>query len=591
MSKRHLMVFLGGLIVLGEPQRASAETGALYGFGDSLLDTGRVCSQLTVPVIYNDFNQGYGTCSNGRGALQWLPDYTPYAFSDLTNLSEGGAGTGSFNVSALVVPGAIGARTQIQNFVDSGAHIGAHDLVVYSASPNNRFLLGGLGPLFPEYDPTLDGPGLANRSLGEVADGLSLLESVGGRNFIVYGGRPGFRGDTPELLYTAAFNGGLASTLAALSAPGTRFRIFDYQSVYARAGADPARYGLSEPFVFSDGIHPTQSGHQLMARYIARLSASADGVPASADLSELAATSVQDALVRRLDSRRDSSSPSGEPWTFFLQATYADAHQGRSISDTGWAEGFDGEAAGALVGVDYALSSNLKLGVALNYTNADADVDAGWGNVGIDSVQGHAYASYTGPKFFADALVGYADHDVDIERVGVIDTLSGHPDGHGFLAALRGGYLLPASSLRIGPLLGLAYANTRVDSYTESGDDILAQRVEAQSLESLTLSAGLRVRAPRSIGRLSISPYFDLEAAYDVLAGDRTIATSSVFAPDLRATTIIDERARADVYGRITSGVAIDVTQRLSLTLDGLAMTSQDQGGAFRVSAGLSLQF
>jgi len=71
---------------------SAAQPGVIRGFGDSLLDTGRVCAQTGFP------SGAYAPASNGKGTLQWLPDYAPLVFDRSTNLAEGGAGTGAFNV-------------------------------------------------------------------------------------------------------------------------------------------------------------------------------------------------------------------------------------------------------------------------------------------------------------------------------------------------------------------------------------------------------------------------------------------------------------------------------------------------------------
>lgn len=85
-------------------------------------------------------------------------------------------GTGAFNVASLIVPDAAGAATQVQRFLASGARPGPTDLMVYSAGPNNRYLLGPAGPLFgSQHDPALSGEGLAERSLAETHGSIVAL--------------------------------------------------------------------------------------------------------------------------------------------------------------------------------------------------------------------------------------------------------------------------------------------------------------------------------------------------------------------------------------------------------------------------------
>ena len=232
---------LAVLCLLAFAHTGAAQPRVIRGFGDSLLDTGRVCARTGFP------SGDYGTCSNGRGTLQWLPDYAPLVFDRAINLAEGGAGTGAFNVASLIIPDAAGAATQVQRFVTSGARIGATDLVVYSAGPNNRYLLGPAGPLFgSQYDPTLSGEGLADRSLAETHGSIGALIDAGGRNLVVFGGRARAVEGSPEQRYMATMNNGLAQSLNGFARDGTRLdgrRVRVYVPLHAAPRLD-SRCGL-----------------------------------------------------------------------------------------------------------------------------------------------------------------------------------------------------------------------------------------------------------------------------------------------------------------------------------------------------------
>ena len=576
---------LAALCLLAFALSGAAQPGVIRGFGDSLLDTGRVCARTGFP------SGDYGTCSNGRGTLQWLPDYAPLVFDRAINLAEGGAGTGAFNVASLIIPDAAGAATQVQRFVTSGARIGATDLVVYSAGPNNRYLLGPAGPLFgSQYDPTLSGEGLADRSLAETHGSIGALIDAGGRNLVVFGGRARAVEGSPEQRYMAAMNNGLAQALNSFAGGGVRLRIFDFQSIYLRAITDPQRYGLDEPFLHSDNIHPSEAGHRLFARYIAALIASADGIAAQADTAEAGTNAFSDAVFERLQAVRGlASSASQSGFGVYLQPLAVRGERADFFSADGAATRFDYAVDGLLAGIEYRDGTQTRYGATLGYAGADADLDASAGTSDTSTVQGSVYLSHDREALFVDAILAYADHEIDIERRGVIDTLVADTGGDSAFAGLRAGYLFRHADVRLGPLLTLAYTDTGIDGYAERGDDVLAQRVAGQGLESLEIGAGIRLRAALRIAGCAIEPALDMSLVNDVMADERRIRTANVFAPSLPVYTVIDDDEREDHFARIAAGAGFALTQDLALTLTAKARLPREGNREYGLSASLEL--
>lgn len=575
---------LAALCLLAFAYTSAAQPGVIRGFGDSLLDTGRVCARTGFP------SGDYGTCSNGKGTLQWLPDYAPLVFDRSTNLAEGGAGTGAFNVASLIVPDAAGAATQVQRFVTSGARIGATDLVVYSAGPNNRYLLGPAGPLFgSQYNPALSGEGLAERSLAETHASIGALIDAGGRNVVVFGGRARTVEGSPEQRYMAAMNNGLAQALNGFAGEGVRLRIFDFQSIYLRAITDPQRYGLDEPFLYSDYIHPTEAGHRLFARYIAALIASADAIAAQVDTAEAATHAFSDAVLERLQAVRPVASASQSGFGVYLQPLAVRGERADFFSADGAATGFDYAVDGLLAGIEYRDGAQTRYGATLGYAGADTDLDDSAGTSDTSTTQGSVYLSHDRETLFADAILAYADHEIDIERRGVIDTLVADTGGRSALAGARAGYLFQHGNVRVGPLLTLAYTDTGIDGYSERGDDVLAQRVGDQGLESLEIGAGIRLRAALRLAGCAVEPALDMSLVNDVMADERRLRTANVFAPSLPVYTLIDDDEREDRFARIAAGVGFALTQDLALTLAAKARLPHEGNHEYGVSASLEL--
>ena len=127
--------------------------------------------------------------------------------------------------------------------------------------------------------------------------------------------------------------------------------------------------------------------------------------------------------------------------------------------------------------------------MAGNYSTTNADLNRG-ANIDIDAAQVAGYMSYSSKRWFADALLGYGHHDVEMSRPGVIDIIRSDTDANVLAAVARAGYLYDFGTLRAGPIAGLTYTHSKVDGYTEKGDPLLTYSVAAQTLETLTGSLG-----------------------------------------------------------------------------------------------------
>ena len=67
---------------------ASAQTGTIFGFGDSFIDTRRLCAALGYPG-------SAGGCSNGLNNVQYLSTLTGYSLNPANIYAVAGAGTGA----------------------------------------------------------------------------------------------------------------------------------------------------------------------------------------------------------------------------------------------------------------------------------------------------------------------------------------------------------------------------------------------------------------------------------------------------------------------------------------------------------------
>jgi len=568
------------LLVLALSPPLAGNAQMLFGFGDSSLDTFRLCGNANP----------YGTCSDGRGTMQWLPEYTKWRFDRSSNYAESGAGSGTFNVMQwLGNPAARGTATQVSAFLAGNGRIGPRDLVIYSGGGNNTLQLPPLGPLLggPRYDPALTAEALAARTLAETRDNVARLIDAGAREIIVFGGQSRDFGSDPGSRFMTLFNDGTPGVLAPLERPGTRIRMLDFYSLFYRAGPNPAAYGLDGPFLASDDRHPSEEGHRLIARYASRLIASADGVPAQTDAPLAAAQALEETLGDVNRAQQDAA----RSWRVFALPVGAWGESDGWEGDGGRALGYDIDIYGVIAGAGYRLRPGVEIGFALGYADSDVDLDEDYGRQRADTRSAHLWANAGQGPLQAEASLAWFDNEVDIRRTGVIDDLDADTSGDGWQASLRVAWLERRCGVDMGPLLAARYTETGLGGYTESGDDLLAQRVDSQSLDALELSIGWRFEGELAWQDWQMEPALDLAIAEDVLNDERRVRTASVYAPSLVATSVVDDRSDDDPFVSMAARLRMDHTSGLRLLSALHARLSEDGGNRYGLTLGMEQAF
>jgi outer membrane autotransporter protein len=308
---------------------------------------------------------------------------------------------------------------------------------------------------------------------------------------------------------------------------------------------------------------------------------------AVADLGPAAAADAPMGLGASDKARAPQGGSSGR-FTSFAMGTFL----GGNRSESADAPGYDYDATSGTAGIEYSISRNLIMGVALNYTNLSADLRTG-ANVDLDAIQGSAYLSYATRQMFADALVAYGSHDINLNRPGAVDFLPIHSstDASALALAARAGYLFDLGSLRAGPVAGLTYIHSRVGGYTETGDDLATFQVSSQTLDSVTGNMGLRFLAPfKTSGGSLVVPHLDILLEHQFGDHTQTLTTTLVQAPLLPIPTTLPA-FNDRTYGRIEGGVTLQLTPDLSASVNAGTTFARDDGQDYRVSAGLNYRF
>jgi outer membrane lipase/esterase len=588
------------------------QPGKLYEFGDSFQDAQYWCTSFGTPLH---------ACSNYRDTPMQLGSLSNYAFSTRNDYAIGSSGSGpgtivnagypSYPGSTNTYPNAFG---QIAEFQALGNRIGANDLVTLSYAGNDVTAYGN------------PGAALAQATIGYLTSDVQSLIGLGARNLVLFGGVPFDRllAGGPNMLqqagislaadreYYTTLNAQLPAAIAPFESASVHLRILDVNTLYMRVLNTPPMYGFTfgdcaviagcasaplavqNQYAFYRG-HPSDAFALVIASYIENLLTMPYQIAAEADLAQAAALAFHDSLAWRLNEehlrfagagQEGASKPAVGRLAVFTSANYAYADR----NDRSGASGGNANAGGLTVGAEYWATPNLLLGAAFAYSNTGSALNNASGKINFNAYQFAGFASLSFPNWFVDGVLNGGVNSYAVQRPGIIDTLSGSPQGSSIVAGVKGGYVFDVQSVQIGPIAGLTYAHVGVGSYAESGDIVLAQSVGSQSLDSVTGAAGVQFRATGVVYGHAIRSFVDLTAERDFLGGHRIIATTGLDATSA-VPVFTPVSSGAGTYGRLAAGVEADLTHGVALGLMGGTTFARSNGNLGQVQVTLKASF
>lgn len=405
---------------------------------------------------------------------------------------------------------------------------------------------------------TLDGaPAAATASAAFATAGLDALVAAGAQNISFLAGNtavlPEVAGEPDPAAaaairsaYSNTFNQAMQSTLAGYAADGAIVHYLDLTLIAQQAQANPAAYGLvgfacpalpdtsciADPtqrfLVYFDQLHLTSYGFSIVAQYVATQLTAPLTLQASSDM----ALDVAHQFGRTLTTRMDSGAPRDGDMPEGIKAFVAGDMFSRKLDAGERNDEYRSSGVGITGGVEYGFGSGV-VGVALNYSKPKVNFGNDAADVDGRSIQLGGYAGFGIAGGFVQGYAGYGWDDHEIDRAGVVDGMEADPDGNHFLAGLKAGYLMPVGSVRVGPVVGLDYAKSKVDGYTETGDPALTLEVDSLSYKSLRGSLGVEVRGDMGDDGFNFRPYGSLAVEKDFIGDERTVRFAQTSAPTI----------------------------------------------------------
>ena len=451
-------------------------------FGDSLSDNGNLylaSGGAAPPAPYVD-----GRFSSGPVFTELL-GFDAAHFNGSTsgsiNMAFGGSRT---DATATVPPGML---TQYAMYAGAGGAFGANDLVSILGGANNIFQ--ALPAAGASANPVA---AMTPVSTGAAADVNALVGTVAGdgagtilvTNLPKLSLTPQFRGTVgaPLADYAAStFNTALMTGLNATAAanPDANIIVMDLFKVGGIIASNPAQFGIGnvteacfngvtvcadpDSYFYFDGVHPTATGHRLIAALATDYLYYGDAGAQSTLQGETTFRHREDALGSA------SGALSGrEAWTAgvnltasaLVESTDFDARDPvTDASSDGW---------GARIALEAGPSETWRFGLA--GTARVTDVESQSLNFEVESFGLDLYGGWRSGGTFVNAAVGVARDNIDdIRRLSalapIVQTAETRAISTG--ARLQGGMWFDMGGIAVSPRAALTWASSDVDGYYE----------------------------------------------------------------------------------------------------------------------------
>jgi outer membrane autotransporter protein len=175
-----------------------------------------------------------------------------------------------------------------------------------------------------------------------------------------------------------------------------------------------------------------------------------------------------------------------------------------NVSSDGNGKGYDFSTGGVSLGLDYRLTKNFAVGVAVRYAHTWTNL-IGNGNIDVDSGGGGLYATFSQGGFYLNGYAGGAHNSYDTQRDALGGGASGSTSGGEFDGYAGGGYEFHCGGFSFGPIASLEYTYVDFTGYNERGS-LAPLRIESQSQDSLRTNVGLSASYTWKAGKVQLRP-------------------------------------------------------------------------------------
>ncbi|MDB4793501.1 autotransporter domain-containing protein [Methylacidiphilales bacterium] len=246
-------------------------------------------------------------------------------------------------------------------------------------------------------------------------------------------------------------------------------------------------------------------------------------------------------------------------------------------------------------GLDYRVSSDIRVGAMFGYGHTDVDLDNEGSKAHVDSFTPGIYATYADKQgFYANALFTGTLNEYTTDRNVIIpgfnQTATGSTSGTQFGGDLDGGYEFHKGNWTFGPSVGLTYVNLSIDSFNENGADTANLNINNQSTDSLRSRLGGTVSYRGKLGSVIVTPYMNAFWQHEFLDNPTSITSQFQGLPNGGSFSVQTTRGDSD-NALLGFGVNAEVTPNVTLFVDYQAEAGGSTFFGQSASAGVKVGF
>jgi outer membrane autotransporter protein len=175
-----------------------------------------------------------------------------------------------------------------------------------------------------------------------------------------------------------------------------------------------------------------------------------------------------------------------------------------NVSGDGNGQGYDFSTGGVSLGLDYRLTRNLAVGIAVGYAHTWTDL-TGNGNIDANSGRGGLYATFSEGGFYLNGYAGGGYNSYDTQRNALQGDANGNTNGGEFDGYAGGGYDFHCGGFTFGPIASLQYTYVSISGYNESGS-LAPLRIVSQNQDSMRTNLGLSASYTWKAGKVQLRP-------------------------------------------------------------------------------------
>ncbi len=175
-----------------------------------------------------------------------------------------------------------------------------------------------------------------------------------------------------------------------------------------------------------------------------------------------------------------------------------------NVSGDGNGKGYDFTTGGVSFGLDYRLTKNFAVGIAVGYAHTWTNL-TGNGNIDVNSGWGGLYATFYQSGFYLNGYAGGGYNSYNTQRDALGGNASGSTNGGEFDGYAGLGYEFHCGGFTFGPIASLEYTYVDVSGYNESGS-LAPLRIVSQSQDSLRTNVGLSGSYTWKAGKVQLRP-------------------------------------------------------------------------------------